>query len=126
MDKDMQKRLFLSEAACRRFSRYHARRMEKSRGKFSAPSARNFVSRFVKPARWAVRRMTKAHDAKNSPRDDLPPNSHRKFWLSARSEAAKSKSPSWATKTRKRQSPGIVPHREFYDYAAKYLKKHGC
>ena len=130
MDKDVQKRLFLqAKLPVGRFSGDSARGV----GKIARQSTAREIRKkfrfpvFVKPATLGSSvGMTKAHDAEGTRRlNGFRGRIRRKdHGGKEKSAAAKSNSPSWATKIQKSvDSREIIPHREFYDYAAKYLEE---
>jgi len=114
MDKDMQKRLFLqAKLPVGDFLAITRAAWEKSRGKVLSAVRKKFrFPVFVKPATLGSSvGMTKAHDAKElAAAMDLAAEFAQKSWSSAPSAAAKSKSPSWEMKTRKRRSPAKSCH----------------
>ena len=129
MDKDMQKRLFLqAKLPVGEFIAITRADWEKSRGKVLSAIRKKFkFPVFVKPATLGSSvGMTKAHDAQGTcRRHGLRRRVRAENSGRARQFAGREIELSvLGNDDPKASIPGeIVPHREFYDYAAKYLEE---
>jgi len=77
---------------------------------------------FVKPAALGCRRMSKVHSRKELRGADLASEFAMRIGRT-RSERKRNRSFVLAIMIRRRRTGEIVPHREFYDYTAKYLEE---
>ena len=128
MDKDMQKRLFLqAKLPVGDFLAITRAAWEKSRGKVLSAVRKKFrFPVFVKPATLGSSvGMTKAHDAKElAAAMDLAAEFAQKILVERAIRGREIEISVLGNEDPKASIPGeIVPHREFYDYAAKYLEE---
>jgi D-alanine-D-alanine ligase len=128
MDKDMQKRLFLqAKLPVGDFLAIPRAEWEKSRGKVLSAIRKKFrFPVFVKPATLGSSvGMTKAHDAKElAAAMDLAAEFAQKILVEKAIRGREIEVSVLGNDDPKASIPGeIVPHREFYDYAAKYLEE---
>src|SRR4030088_2448891 len=128
MDKDMQKRLFLqAKLPVGDFLAIPRAEWEKSRGKVLSAIRKKFrFPVFVKPgALGSSVGMTKAHDAKElAAAMDLAAEFAQKILVEKAIRGREIEVSVLGNEDPKASIPGeIVPHREFYDYAAKYLEE---
>jgi D-alanine-D-alanine ligase len=128
MDKDMQKRLFLqAKLPVGDFLAIMRADWEKSRGAVLSAIRKKFrFPVFVKPATLGSSvGMTKAHDAKElSAAMDLAAEFAQKILVERAIRGREIEVSVLGNEDPKASIPGeIVPHREFYDYAAKYLEE---
>ena len=128
MDKDMQKRLFLqAKLPVGDFLAITRAAWEKSRGKVLSAIRKKFhFPVFVKPATLGSSvGMTKAHDAKElAAAMDLAAEFAQKILVERAIRGREIEVSVLGNEDPKASIPGeIVPHREFYDYAAKYLEE---
>jgi D-alanine-D-alanine ligase len=128
MDKDMQKRLFLqAKLPVGDFLAIPRAAWEKSRGKVLSAIRKKFrFPVFVKPATLGSSvGMTKAHDAKElAAAMDLAAEFAQKILVEKAIRGREIEVSVLGNDEPKASIPGeIVPHREFYDYAAKYLEE---
>jgi D-alanine-D-alanine ligase len=128
MDKDMQKRLFLqAKLPVGDFLAITRAEWEKSRGKVLGAIRKKFrFPVFVKPATLGSSvGMTKAHDAKElAAAMDLAAEFAQKILVERAIRGREIEVSVLGNEDPKASIPGeIVPHREFYDYAAKYLEE---
>src|SRR6267154_398849 len=128
MDKDMQKRLFLqAKLPVGDFLAITRAAWEKSRGKVLSAVRKKFrFPVFVKPATLGSSvGMTKAHDAKElAAAMDLAAEFAQKILVERAIRGREIEISVLGNEDPKASVPGeIVPHREFYDYAAKYLEE---
>jgi D-alanine-D-alanine ligase len=128
MDKDMQKRLFLqAKLPVCDFLAVTRAEWEKSRGKVLSAIRKKFrFPVFVKPATLGSSvGMTKAHDAKElAAAMDLAAEFAQKILVERAIRGREIEVSILGNEDPKASIPGeIVPHREFYDYAAKYLEE---
>jgi D-alanine-D-alanine ligase len=128
MDKDMQKRLFLqAKLPVGEFMAILRAEWEKSRGKVLGAIRKKFrFPVFVKPATLGSSvGMTKAHDAKElAAAMDLAAEFAQKILVEKAIRGREIEVSVLGNEDPKASIPGeIVPHREFYDYAAKYLEE---
>ena len=128
MDKDMQKRLFLqAKLPVGDFLAITRTAWEKSRGKVLSAIRKKFrFPVFVKPATLGSSvGMTKAHDAKElAAAMDLAAEFAQKILVERAIRGREIEISVLGNEDPKASIPGeIVPHREFYDYAAKYLEE---
>jgi D-alanine-D-alanine ligase len=128
MDKDMQKRLFLqAKLPVGEFIAITRAEWEKSRGKVLSAIRKKFkFPVFVKPATLGSSvGMTKAHDAKElAAAIDLAAEFGQKILVEREIRGREIELSVLGNEDPKASIPGeIVPHREFYDYAAKYLEE---
>jgi D-alanine-D-alanine ligase len=128
MDKDMQKRLFLqAKLPVGEFLAVARADWEKSRGKVLSAIRKKFrFPVFVKPATLGSSvGMTKAHDAKElAEAMDLAAEFAQKILVEKAIRGREIEVSVLGNEDPKASIPGeIVPHREFYDYAAKYLEE---
>jgi len=128
MDKDMQKRLFLqAKLPVGDFLAVTRAAWEKSRGKVLSAIRKKFrFPVFVKPATLGSSvGMTKAHDAKElAAAMDLAAEFAQKILVERAIRGREIEISVLGNEDPKASIPGeIVPHREFYDYAAKYLEE---
>jgi D-alanine-D-alanine ligase len=128
MDKDMQKRLFLqAKLPVGDFLAVTRAEWEKSRGKVLSATRKKFrFPVFVKPATLGSSvGMTKAHDAKElAAAMDLAAEFAQKILVERAIRGREIEVSVLGNEDPKASIPGeIVPHREFYDYAAKYLEE---
>jgi D-alanine-D-alanine ligase len=128
MDKDMQKRLFLqAKLPVGDFLAVTRAAWEKSRGKVHGAIRKKFrFPVFVKPATLGSSvGMTKAHDAKElAAAMDLAAEFAQKILVERAIRGREIEVSVLGNEDPKASIPGeIVPHREFYDYAAKYLEE---
>ncbi len=128
MDKDMQKRLFLqAKLPVGDFLAIPRAEWEKSRGKVLSAIRKKFrFPVFVKPATLGSSvGMTKAHDAKElAAATDLAAEFAQKILVEKAIRGREIEVSVLGNEDPKASIPGeIVPHREFYDYAAKYLEE---
>src|SRR3984893_12897473 len=128
MDKDMQKRLFLqAKLPVGDFLAITRAAWEKSRGKVLGTIRKKFrFPVFVKPATLGSSvGMTKAHDAKElAAAMDLAAEFAQKILVERAIRGREIEVSVLGNEDPKASIPGeIVPHREFYDYAAKYLEE---
>ena len=128
MDKDMQKRLFLqAKLPVGDFLAVTRAEWEKSRGKVLSAIRKKFrFPVFVKPATLGSSvGMTKAHDAKElAAAMDLAAEFAQKILVERAIRGREIEVSVLGNEDPKASIPGeIVPHREFYDYAAKYLEE---
>jgi D-alanine-D-alanine ligase len=128
MDKDMQKRLFLqAKLPVGDFLAISRAEWEKSRGKVLSAIRKKFrFPVFVKPATLGSSvGMTKAHDAKGlAAAIDLAAEFAQKILVEKAIRGREIEVSVLGNEDPKASIPGeIVPHREFYDYAAKYLEE---
>jgi D-alanine-D-alanine ligase len=128
MDKDMQKRLFLqAKLPVGDFLAITRAEWEKSRGKVLGAIRKKFrFPVFVKPATLGSSvGMTKAHDAKElAAAMDLATEFAQKIVVERAIRGREIEVSVLGNEEPAASIPGeIVPHREFYDYAAKYLEE---
>ena len=128
MDKDMQKRLFLqAKLPVGDFLAIPRAQWEKSRGKVLSAIRKKFrFPVFVKPATLGSSvGMTKAHDPKElAAAMDLAAEFAQKILVEKAIRGREIEVSVLGNEDPKASIPGeIVPHREFYDYAAKYLEE---
>ena len=128
MDKDMQKRLFLqAKLPVGDFLAVPRADWEKSRGKVLSAIRKKFrFPVFVKPATLGSSvGMTKAHDARElGEAMDLAAEFAQKILVEKAIRGREIEVSVLGNEDPKASIPGeIVPHREFYDYAAKYLEE---
>jgi D-alanine-D-alanine ligase len=128
MDKDMQKRLFLqAKLPVGDFLAVTRAEWEKSRGKVLSAIRKKFrFPVFVKPATLGSSvGMTKAHDAKElAAAMDLAAEFAQKILVERAIRGREIEVSVLGNEDPKASIPGeIVPHREFYDYTAKYLEE---
>ena len=128
MDKDMQKRLFLqAKLPVGDFLAVTRAVWEKSRGKVLSAIRKKFrFPVFVKPATLGSSvGMTKAHDAKElAAAMDLAAEFAQKILVERAIRGREIELSVLGNEDPKASTPGeIVPHHEFYDYAAKYLEE---
>jgi D-alanine-D-alanine ligase len=128
MDKDMQKRLFLqAKLPVGDFLAITRAAWEKSRAKVLSAIRKNFrFPVFVKPATLGSSvGMTKAHDPKElAAAMDLAAEFAQKILVERAIRGREIEVSVLGNEDPKASIPGeIVPHREFYDYAAKYLEE---
>ena len=128
MDKDMQKRLFLqAKLPVGDFLAIPRAEWEKSRGKVLSAIRKKFrFPVFVKPATLGSSvGMTKSHDAKElAAAMDLAAEFAQKILVEKAIRGREIEVSVLGNEDPKASIPGeIVPHREFYDYAAKYLEE---
>jgi D-alanine-D-alanine ligase len=128
MDKDMQKRLFLqAKLPVGDFLAITRAEWEKSRGTVLSAVRKKFrFPVFVKPATLGSSvGMTKAHDAKElAAAMDLAAEFAQKILVERAIRGREIEVSVLGNEDPKASIPGeIVPHREFYDYAAKYLEE---
>jgi D-alanine-D-alanine ligase len=128
MDKDMQKRLFLqAKLPVVDFLAITRAEWEKSRAKVLRAIRKKFrFPVFVKPATLGSSvGMTKAHDAKElAAAMDFAAEFAQKIVVERSIKGREIELSVLGNDDPKASIPGeIVPHREFYDYAAKYLEE---
>jgi D-alanine-D-alanine ligase len=128
MDKDMQKRLFLqAKLPVGDFLAIGRAEWEKSRGKILRTIQKKFrFPVFIKPATLGSSvGMTKAHKAKElAAAMDLAGEFAQKIIVERAIIGREIELSVLGNEDPKASIPGeIVPHREFYDYAAKYLEE---
>ena len=128
MDKDVQKRLFLqAKLPVGEFLAFPRATWEKSRSKVLREIRRKFrFPVFVKPATLGSSvGMTKAHDAKElATAMDFAGEFAQKIMVEKSIRGREIELSVLGNEEPKASIPGeIVPHREFYDYAAKYLEE---
>jgi D-alanine-D-alanine ligase len=128
MDKDMQKRLFLqAKLPVGEFLAVRRAEWEKSRHKVLREICKKFrFPVFVKPATLGSSvGMTKVHDAKElADAMDLAAEFAQKIMVERAIRGREIEVSVLGNEDPKASVPGeIVPHREFYDYAAKYLEE---
>jgi D-alanine-D-alanine ligase len=128
MDKDMQKRLFLqAKLPVGDFLAVPRAAWEHSRGKVISAIRKKFrFPVFVKPATLGSSvGMTKAHDARElAAAMDLAAEFAQKILVEKAIRGREIEVSVLGNDEPKASIPGeIVPHREFYDYAAKYLEE---
>jgi D-alanine-D-alanine ligase len=128
MDKDMQKRLFLqAKLPVGDFVAVLRADWEKSRGKVLRALRKKFrFPVFVKPATLGSSvGMTKAHDPKElAEAMDLAAEFAQKILVERAIRGREIEVAVLGNEDPRASVPGeIVPHREFYDYAAKYLEE---
>ena len=128
MDKDMQKRLFLqAKLPVGDFLAVPRADWEKSRGKVLSAIRKKFrFPVFVKPATLGSSvGMTKAHDARElGEAMDLAAEFAQKILVEKAIRGREIEVSVLGNEDPKASIPGeIVPHREFYDYASKYLEE---
>jgi D-alanine-D-alanine ligase len=128
MDKDMQKRLFLqAKLPVGDFLAIPRAEWEMSRGKVLSAIRKKFrFPVFVKPATLGSSvGMTKAHDAKElGAAMNLAAEFAQKILVERTIRGREIEVSVLGNEDPKASIPGeIVPHREFYDYAAKYLEE---
>ena len=128
MDKDVQKRLFLqSKLPVGDFLAVPRSEWEKSRAKTQRAIHKKFrFPVFVKPATLGSSvGMTKAHDAKElAAAMDLAAEFGQKIIVERAIRGREIEVSVLGNEEPKASIPGeIVPHREFYDYTAKYLEE---
>jgi D-alanine-D-alanine ligase len=128
MDKDVQKRLFLqAKLPVGDFLAIPRAEWEKSRAKTMRAIQKKFrFPVFVKPATLGSSvGMTKAHDAKElAAAMDLAAEFGQKIMVERAIRGREIEVSVLGNEDPKASIPGeIVPHREFYDYAAKYLEE---
>jgi D-alanine-D-alanine ligase len=128
MDKDMQKRLFLqAKLPVGDFVAVLRAEWEKSRGKVLRALRKKFrFPIFVKPATLGSSvGMTKAHDPKElAEAMDLAAEFAQKILVERAIRGREIEVAVLGNEDPRASVPGeIVPHREFYDYAAKYLEQ---
>ncbi len=128
MDKDMQKRLFQhAKLPIVDFLAFQRAEWEKSRAKVMSAIKKKFrFPVFVKPATLGSSvGMTKAHDAKElAAAMDLAAEFAQKIIVERAIKGREIEVSVLGNEDPKASIPGeIVPHREFYDYAAKYLEE---
>src|SRR5579863_6156246 len=128
MDKDVQKRLFLqARLPVGDFMAIARAEWEKSRSKTLREIRRKFrFPVFVKPATLGSSvGMTKAHDAKElGAAMDFAGEFAQKIMVERAIRGREIELSVLGNEDPKASIPGeIIPHREFYDYAAKYLEE---
>jgi D-alanine-D-alanine ligase len=128
MDKDVQKRLFLqAKLPVGEFLAISRAEWEKSRAKVLRTITKKFrFPVFVKPATLGSSvGMTKAHDAKElSKAMDFAGEFAQKIMVERSIRGREIELSVLGNEDPKASIPGeIIPHREFYDYAAKYLEE---
>jgi D-alanine-D-alanine ligase len=128
MDKDVQKRLFLqAKLPVGDFLAVPRAEWEKSRAKVIREIRKKFrFPVFVKPATLGSSvGMTKAHDAKDlAAAMDLAGEFAQKIMVEREIRGREIELSILGNEDPKASIPGeIIPHREFYDYAAKYLEE---
>ncbi len=128
MDKDVQKRLFLqAKLPVGDFLAIPRAEWEKSRGKVLREIRKKFrFPVFVKPAALGSSvGMTKAHDAKElATAMDFAGEFGQKIMVERAIRGREIELSVLGNEDPKASIPGeIMPHREFYDYAAKYLEE---
>ncbi len=128
MDKDMQKRLFLqAKLPVGDFLAIPRAEWERSRAKVLRTIRKKFrFPVFVKPATLGSSvGMTKAHDAKElATAMDFAAEFAQKIMVERAIRGREIEVSVLGNENPKASVPGeIVPHREFYDYAAKYLEE---
>ena len=128
MDKDMQKRLFQqAKLPIVDFLAFQRAEWEKSRAKVMSAIKKKFrFPVFVKPATLGSSvGMTKAHDAKElAAAMDFAAEFAQKIIVERAIKGREIEVSVLGNDDPKASIPGeIVPHREFYDYAAKYLEE---
>ena len=128
MDKDVQKRLFLqAKLPVGDFLAVPRAEWEKSRAKALSAIRKKFrFPVFIKPATLGSSvGMTKAHDAKElAAAMDLAAEFGQKIMVERAIRGREIEVSVLGNEDPKASVPGeIVPHREFYDYAAKYLEE---
>src|ERR1700692_2767518 len=128
MDKDVQKRLFLqAKLPVGDFLAIARAEWEKSRAKILREIRKKFrFPVFVKPATLGSSvGMTKAHDAKElAAAMDIAAEFAQKIVVERAIKGREIEISVLGNEDPKASIPGeIVPHREFYDYAAKYLEE---
>jgi D-alanine-D-alanine ligase len=128
MDKDMQKRLFQqAKLPVVEFLAFQRAEWEKSPAKVIRAIRKKFrFPVFVKPATLGSSvGMTKAHDAKElSSAMDFAAEFAQKIVVERAIRGREIELSILGNEDPKASIPGeIVPHREFYDYAAKYLEE---
>jgi D-alanine-D-alanine ligase len=128
MDKDMQKRLFLqAKLPVGNFLAIPRSEWEKSRTKVLSEIRKKFrFPVFIKPATLGSSvGMTKAHDAKElAAAMDLAAEFAQKIMVERAIRGREIEVSVLGNEDPQASIPGeIVPHREFYDYAAKYLEE---
>src|SRR5450631_849351 len=128
MDKDVQKRLFLqAKLPVGDFLAIPRAEWEESRGKVLRAIGKKFrFPVFVKPATLGSSvGMTKAHDAKElAAAMDFAAEFGQKIVVERTIRGREIEVSVLGNDDPKASIPGeIVPHREFYDYAAKYLEE---
>ncbi len=128
MDKDVQKRLFLqAKLPVGDFLAIPRAEWEKSRAKVIRAIAKKFrFPVFVKPATLGSSvGMTKAHDAKElASAMDFAAEFAQKIMVERSIRGREIELSVLGNEDPKASIPGeIIPHREFYDYAAKYLEE---
>jgi len=128
MDKDVQKRLFMqAKLPVGEFLAIPRAEWEKSRAKVLRTITKKFrFPVFVKPATLGSSvGMTKAHDAKElSKAMDFAGEFAQKIMVERSIRGREIEMSVLGNEDPKASIPGeIIPHREFYDYAAKYLEE---
>ncbi len=128
MDKDVQKRLFLqAKLPVGDFLAIPRAEWENSRGKVLSTIGKQFrFPVFVKPATLGSSvGMTKAHDAKElGTAMDFAAEFAQKIMVERAIRGREIELSVLGNEVPKASIPGeIIPHREFYDYAAKYLEE---
>ena len=128
MDKDVQKRLFLqAKLPVGEFLAIPRAEWEKSRAKTLRAIQRRFrFPVFLKPATLGSSvGMTKAHDAKElASAMDFAGEFGQKIMVERAVRGREIELSVLGNEDPKASIPGeIIPHREFYDYAAKYLEE---
>ena len=128
MDKDVQKRLFLqAKLPVGEFLAIPRAEWEKSRAKTLRAIQKKFrFPVFIKPATLGSSvGMTKAHDAKElAAAMDLAGEFGQKIMVERAIRGREIELSVLGNEDPKASIPGeIIPHREFYDYAAKYLEE---
>jgi D-alanine-D-alanine ligase len=128
MDKDVQKRLFLqAKLPVGDFLAVPRAEWEKSRAKILREIRKKFrFPVFVKPATLGSSvGMTKAHDAKElAAAMDFAGEFAQKIMVERAIRGREIELSVLGNEDPKASIPGeIIPHREFYDYAAKYLEE---
>ena len=128
MDKDVQKRLFLqAKLPVGDFQAIPRADWEKSRAKVLRAIQKKFrFPVFVKPATLGSSvGMTKAHDAKELAKAmDFAAEFAQKIMVERTIRGREIELSVLGNEDPKASIPGeIIPHREFYDYAAKYLEE---
>jgi D-alanine-D-alanine ligase len=128
MDKDVQKRLFLqAKLPVGEFLAIPRAEWEKSRAKTLRAIQKKFrFPVFIKPATLGSSvGMTKAHDAKElAAAMDLAAEFGQKIMVERAIRGREIELSVLGNEDPKASIPGeIIPHREFYDYAAKYLEE---
>jgi D-alanine-D-alanine ligase len=128
MDKDVQKRLFLqAKLPVGDFLAIPRAEWEKSRAKVLREIRKKFrFPVFVKPATLGSSvGMTKAHDAKElATAMDFAAEFAQKIMVERSIRGREIELSVLGNEDPKASIPGeIIPHREFYDYAAKYLEE---